>query len=184
MWKMAVRAWCFVVENLAFEISQSTTFIDRCIKSILPMNLNLGALHFAPVEILGRTRNLSKAASILSHKASNKHSEEHAAIQVTKQINIPPERESPVMGVIAQSGLMIIVRIQTDKPTNTVLPARGFEKVQTHVSFLILVTNFSKKAVSVPKNMLLPVGTEPSERIICIWDAGILIWNGRYHVPP
>lgn len=63
------------------------------------MDLKIVPLHSAPVAILDKNRDLSKVSNVLSRKASNENSQDHAAIRVAKQINILPETESPVVVV-------------------------------------------------------------------------------------
>lgn len=67
---------------------------------------------------------------------------------------------SPVMEVTSRSGLMTTELIQTDKTANSVLSAQDIGEVRKNVPFQILVTNFSKKAVNLPDNMLIVVGTK------------------------
>lgn len=74
--------------------------------------------------------------------------------------------ESSVIVVISRSSHVTTKQIQTDKPPNRLLPTGGIEEVRTHIPFRILVINFSKKPVNLPKNILIAVSTQLPEMII------------------
>lgn len=61
---------------------------------------------------------------------------------------------------------MTIGRLQTDKPTNGVLPTRRACKVRENVPIRILVKQFPNGPLTLFKNMLTAVGTRLSENII------------------
>lgn len=74
--------------------------------------------------------------------------------------------KSPVIVVIARNGLMNIERIQTDELTNWLLPQRGLRDVLKYTPFRTRMTNFLKRSVTLPKNVLTTVGTKSSEMIV------------------
>lgn len=61
------------------------------------MKRKIVPIQLAPVPIFGRDREVSKISSIPSHKASNLDAQQHATIQVTKNLTIPDETEFPVI---------------------------------------------------------------------------------------
>lgn len=53
-----------------------------------------------------------------------------------------------------------------DNPTNSVRAAYGMYKARDNVPFQILVTNFSKRPVTLPENMPILVDTKLPETIV------------------
>lgn len=147
MGSLAVRTRFRVAVGLAVDILLRTTYVNRCRKGI-SHGLKYRTRTFCTrAAILGRNRYLSIVSSILSHKASNQHSQKLAAIQVGKQITKPPEMQSPVIVVTSRRGLITIERIHTDKPPNRVLPAQ-VSKGHKHMSHSKYSSQISRRSQS------------------------------------
>lgn len=69
---------------------------------------------------------------------------------------------------------MTIERIQKDKLMNRELSAHGIHQAHDNVPFRILVTDFSKIPVSLPKDMLIALDTELPETKIAYHESAPL----------
>lgn len=114
-------------------------------------------IHTARIPILGRNRDMSKISSILSHKAFRLHASNHATNRVAKELTIQAEIKSSVVLVTSRNGFMTTERTWTHKLTNKVFLAQRVFQIREKVPFLILVTNFSTRPVTLPNNMLTAV---------------------------
>lgn len=105
-----VRIWLGIVENLAVNISFGNTYMDRCIKEVLSMDIKIVLIHSKTAPILEKDGDLSRISSKLSYKASSLEGQRHSTIRVAKQLEILKGTKSPMVIVTSRNELMATKR--------------------------------------------------------------------------
>lgn len=154
------------LKKMAIEVLIGTTFTDRCIRGIFPMERRIVPLHSWSAAILSAAQRSQESIIILSTITPVNKDITTAVSRVAKTMTLPAETEAPLMMTTSRCGLMEIEKSTIQKNMNRLLPARCIDNVWPHRAFPILVTNFSRKPVMLHKNTIIAVGIEPPSTVV------------------
>lgn len=107
----------------------------------------------------------ARGIPVLSHESRVKEQYGYTSPRTAKRITIPTEKQSPVVVVTPECGLMTVRRIQAARSKQCILPTR-ISEVCKNVPFCILVTIFLTRPVSLNKYICIAKGTGPPELIL------------------
>lgn len=109
---LQAQNWFWIVQNRAVNTILGTTYNDKCVRGIFPMERNIIPEHLAPdAKLINGTE--ANMTTLLSPEAPKNDQNEHQTTRVARLITILAETESLVVFVSSKCCLMNIERTQT-----------------------------------------------------------------------
>lgn len=164
---LEVRAWFGVVDRLAVRLLLGTSFIDRFVKAIFPQDKCLLPMQSKPVAIIDE---VTKAVDVgaVEKKLSDEGDEtgKNHTIWVAQGRHIAPMTTSKVLVNSTAPGRSYIVTHPRLTNRRMSLVAQGLMDITARRPFYVLVSNFGRTSIHLPKHMSIAIAESPPDVVI------------------
>lgn len=161
------RVWFGVMPDLEFDMLLITSFINRFVHGIFPSKCKVVPWHSHSVTI--RFTNhyqkpaSSKEVSLIPENKLCKHVEKSAiAICIARKVVLEPHTQHSVLVTTSATGIHTVKPRTLEKRIQMLSAAYCVVDIFPFESFYILLSNFSAKAMNLPKQMVVEHALDPS----------------------
>lgn len=148
---LRLRAWFEIVEDLATEVFPGTSFTDRCILRIVPIEREIVPWHMKPVANISTKTAIDSVNAYNTVFNVNKNSHDEALSDelcpVARQITKPPHTKAAVLVLCQRAGFMTMEIHGNVVERHCYMTARGLMDILLGKPFHIYNPNVTAKRV-------------------------------------
>ena len=171
---LQVKVKFYVAENLATKCILGTAFADRYVTAILPQKRKV---------CLKDSRSIALAGS--HHEPDNPPhgSTPDNLVKVARAMKIAPMTQTSVWVQTKRAGLSLLQAHPRLAAEKLALMANGIIETLPQAPFKVLVSNFSTRTISLPKNLIIGIAL-PAPAAISYIDENFLTSVSHQEMPP